>query len=145
MGRFVADEHRNYKIIFMILSLGVAASVAWAFVDEGYTRRPWKRWQSEYAKLRPNRSQEEAVAQLVVPELQVVDRCPTCHAGIDDPSMVGETIPKVLRAHPQRDTLLKAHPPLRFGCTPCHRGQGLALTAETAHGPGDPHWLEPIL
>ncbi len=145
MGRFVADEHRNYKIIFMILSLGVAASVVWAFLDEGYTRRPWKRWQCEYAQLRPQRASGEAVAQLVVPDLQVVDRCPTCHAGIDDPSMVGDQIPKVLRVHPHRDTLLKSHPPLRFGCTPCHHGQGLALTAETAHGPGDPHWLEPLL
>ncbi len=144
MPPFLADEQRNYKIIFMILSVSLALAAVWAFFDEDVTRRPWKQWQRLYAQLLDHGADQVAVAQLVVPELQVVDRCTTCHAGIDNPAMVGGNH-KVLQVHPQRDTLLKHHPSLQFGCTPCHRGQGLALTEGTAHGLGDPHWLEPLL
>ena len=54
-------------------------------------------------------------------------------------------IPAVFRTHPQSDSLLAKHPVERFGCTPCHGGQGLALTAAAAHGDGDPHWLDPLV
>jgi cytochrome c1 len=40
---------------------------------------------------------------------------------------------------------LKIHNPETFGCTPCHRGQGTALTAGTAHGNEDPYWEWPLL
>ncbi len=145
MSRFQRDERRSFRTAFVLLSLAFAAVTAWAIVDETWVRRPWKVWQAAYLDQQPNRGGEVAIVQVVVPELGVVDRCPTCHAGIDNPKMVGDHIPRVLRVHPQRDTLLKQHPVARFGCTTCHRGQGLALTAETAHGEGDPHWMEPIL
>ena len=143
MAGFVRDENRSFRAAFVLLALAFAAVTVWAIADETWVRRPWKIWQDAYAARKP--SHETGVAQLVVPELGVVDRCVTCHAGIDDPAMSGPGVPRVLRVHPQRDTLLRQHPPLRFGCTPCHHGQGLALTAATAHGPADAHWLEPLL
>ncbi|MFQ5590059.1 MAG: cbb3-type cytochrome c oxidase subunit II [Phycisphaerae bacterium] len=36
------------------------------------------------------------------------------------------------------------HPKERFGCTICHRGQGLATTLEDAHG-HVPHWRDPVV
>ena len=145
MSPYLRDENRHFRAAFVVLSLAFAAVTVWAIADETWVRRPWKQWQETYAQLRPARAAEVAVAQVVVPELGVVDRCITCHAGIDDPAMTGPGVPRVLRVHPQRDTLLRQHPVPRFGCTPCHRGQGLALTAGTAHGEADPHWQDPML
>ena len=144
MAPFQRDENRSFRAAFVLLSLAFAAVTVWAIADETWVRRPWKHWQEAYAQLKPGHAAPGTVAQLVVPELGVVDRCVTCHAAIDDPKILAKNLPSVLRAHPQRITLLQQHPLLRFGCTPCHRGQGLALTAGTAHGEDDPHWLEPM-
>ncbi|MCZ6678778.1 MAG: c-type cytochrome [Candidatus Poribacteria bacterium] len=52
----------------------------------------------------------------------------------------------VLRTHPHRDVLLAKHPAERFGCTPCHGGQGQALTAKAAHAlTHKEYWLTPAL
>jgi len=74
-----------------------------------------------------------------------VDRCASCHLGMQGPTR--DEGPKVFKPHPkrfipsldasdprERDVLLGIHPPERFGCTPCHDGQGLATTREDAHG-----------
>ena len=52
----------------------------------------------------------------------------------------------VLQTHPHRDVLLEKHPVDRFGCTPCHGGQGQALTAKAAHAlTHAEYWLSPVL
>ena len=52
----------------------------------------------------------------------------------------------VLQTHPERDVLLGKHPIDRFGCTPCHGGQGQALTAKAAHAlTHAEYWLSPVL
>jgi len=62
-----------------------------------------------------------------------VDRCQSCHAGIDRASF--EDQPNPYKTHPQRDPLLVAHPPEKFGCTTCHEGQGPATSSiAKAHG-----------
>ena len=51
-----------------------------------------------------------------------------------------------LRTHPHRDVLLGKHPLERFGCTPCHGGQGQALTSNAAHAlTHGEYWLTPVL
>ena len=51
-----------------------------------------------------------------------------------------------LRTHPHRDVLLGKHPVERFGCTPCHGGQGQALTSKAAHAlTHHEYWLTPVL
>ena len=52
--------------------------------------------------------------------------------------------------HPARDVILAHHPVERYGCTVCHAGQGVALTAKTAHGDlhlfdQTPRLAEPLL
>ena len=50
-----------------------------------------------------------------------VDRCVTCHMGIDRAGL--DTVsPETFRTHPLRRTLFKYHPPDQFGCTSCHDG-----------------------
>lgn len=67
------------------------------------------------------------VKQIWKPDLEVTDRCVTCHLGMGAaPALDG-------------DPLFKAHPPIphdtkEMGCTVCHSGQGRATTREAAHG-----------
>ena len=132
---------RSTRWLFAVLGAAFLAVSAWAVFDEVVVRRPWKVWQEAYRD--QTGGGDVRIEQVVVPALNAVDRCPTCHAGVDDPRMEGAEVP--LGTHTRRDTLLRHHPVERFGCTSCHRGQGLALTAGTAHGEDDPHWPDPML
>lgn len=71
-----------------------------------------------------------------------VDRCETCHLGIDRAGF--EDWPQPFATHPKRKSLLGTHPAEQFGCTPCHDGQGPGLTVEAAHGRMH-HWDAPML
>jgi mono/diheme cytochrome c family protein len=84
------------------------------------------------------RSDAVQIRQILLPELNRVDRCTTCHLAVEDPSYGG--YPQPLAYHPLHDE----HPFDKFGCTICHRGQGRATTAEDAHG-NVAHWDQPML
>jgi len=81
------------------------------------------------------------VRQLWVPALgDRVDRCVSCHLGVDNPQMTGAEEP--FRSHPATP-----HTPgefQRFGCVSCHRGQGRATSEAAAHGEA-PDWDTPLL
>src|SRR5216684_2955237 len=71
-----------------------------------------------------------------------VDRCQSCHAGIDRSGF--EDQPNPYKTHPHREMLLATHPPEKFGCTPCHEGQGAATSSvEKAHGEVE-FWEHPL-
>ncbi|MBI2618717.1 MAG: c-type cytochrome [Ignavibacteriales bacterium] len=71
-----------------------------------------------------------------------IDRCQTCHLGWAEDVMADA--PQPFGSHPFPE-LLAEHNPETFGCTPCHRGQGPALTEGFAHGFEDHYWETPIL
>jgi mono/diheme cytochrome c family protein/chaperonin cofactor prefoldin len=80
--------------------------------------------------------------------LMRVERCQTCHMGIDRTGFEGAAQPYA--THPHRDILSAHHPVEKFGCTICHAGQGVALTVPTAHGElhifdQTPRLAEPLL
>ena len=84
------------------------------------------------------------IQQIHLPEMKRVDRCITCHVGIDNPKMKDQ--PQPFRTHPDLGIpgFLEKHPFGEIGCTVCHQGQGSATTKLHAHGPV-PHWGEPLL
>jgi len=94
------------------------------------------------------------IVQINVPEANIVDRCESCHMGVREPvkltaaamSPKGKKPDEYARAftsHPEPD-LLKIHDPDKFGCSPCHQGNGRATTSvEKAHGNYE-HWLWPL-
>ncbi|MBZ5573444.1 MAG: c-type cytochrome [Acidobacteriia bacterium] len=95
------------------------------------------------------------IVQINVAEANIVDRCESCHMGIREPlkltaaSMTakGEKKPDeyadAFVSHPE-PALLKTHDPDKFGCSPCHQGNGRATTSvEKAHGNYE-HWLWPL-
>ncbi|MEE8384982.1 MAG: c-type cytochrome [Dehalococcoidia bacterium] len=86
---------------------------------------------------------EIEIVQDHIPELNQVDRCRSCHVGIEDRVPVSDEHP--FAPHPGSRVFLRNHPPGRFGCTVCHRGQGRATSsAEKAHGRVE-HWTTPML
>ena len=78
--------------------------------------------------------------QASVPGLNAVDRCVTCHNGIDDPRMTD--VPQPHRVHSGH--ILDKHSVDRFGCTVCHHGQGAATTFLDAKAE-DVFWDYPLL
>jgi cytochrome c2 len=95
------------------------------------------------------------IVQINVADANIVDRCESCHMGIREPlkltaaSMTskGEKKPdeyaRAFVSHPEPE-LLKVHEPDKFGCSPCHQGNGRATTSmEKAHGNYE-HWLWPL-
>src|SRR6202140_1302342 len=97
---------------------------------------------------------DPAILQINVAEANIVDRCESCHMGTREPvkltaaSMApkGKQPDEYARAftsHPEPE-LLKTHDPDKFGCSPCHQGNGRATTSvEKAHGNYE-HWLWPL-
>ncbi|HJM84400.1 MAG TPA: c-type cytochrome [Candidatus Marinimicrobia bacterium] len=112
------------------------------------------------------------VEQVVLPDIKYnvnfasvpeVDRCKSCHLGIDNPDYKDAEQP--FTSHPNLDLYLTSSSPHayeNFGCTTCHagRGRGTDFTSAT-HTPSSPeqraeweekydwhemhHWLKPML
>jgi cytochrome c2 len=124
-------------------SLALLVTVAWTIRDE--SAREWRRWRAtfeEYLARSPGgRSAaegDEGIQQILLPDVERVDRCLTCHRGIGDPELADA--PQPFRAHP--GTWIETHRPKRDGCTLCHGGQGLATTREGAAHELIAHWPE---
>ncbi len=86
------------------------------------------------------------IRQIHVKDVDLVDRCESCHLGTREPvvltkaAMGGEAM---FTSHPSKD-LLKTHDPEKFGCTPCHGGNGVATSSiEKGHG-RHKYWLWPM-
>lgn len=141
---------RRLKIALLVVSSLTIGAIVVAALQENYFS-DWHRYRRQYHELLELKADDEAgrtaaalfdtgVAQNFVPELDTVDRCITCHAGVEDPRMTDVEQP--FRKHAGR--YLEFHDPAKFGCTVCHAGQGRATTTADAHG-HVPHWDWPML
>lgn len=136
--------------LFLALALLDLAVVGWALVDELVARRPWKATQAAWNRVLAARGEQPervGIREIMVPALELHDRCTTCHLGVTRDGL-GAEVPAVFRSHPRRAELLGAHPPDRFGCTPCHDGQGPQTKGVARrpfdHGRDDPYWERPL-
>ena len=66
--------------------------------------------------------------EIVIPALAIVDRCTSCHLGME-PGSAAFATPHT--AHPGH--FLDTHPIASFACTSCHGGQGRSLAGDRAH------------
>ncbi len=86
------------------------------------------------------------IRQINNPDAAVVDRCESCHAGIREPVVITAKDmggKEVFASHPDSE-LLRLHDPEKFGCSPCHGGNGMEVEGvEKAHGNYE-HWLWPL-
>jgi mono/diheme cytochrome c family protein len=96
-----------------------------------------------------------SIRQIDVSDAGLVDRCQSCHVGMD-----AKLVPPALEltkaslgleksknapftSHPQQE-LLKIHPTEKFGCSPCHGGNGRATNSVIkGHGRNE-FWLWPL-
>ena len=136
---------RRFRWAFAVSSLVFLAVLAVSPVRDYL--RPWKRYERDYvrfAQTRPDTKRLLAdfrfeINQIWIPQMQVVDRCTTCHQGITQPSLQDASVPKAFRAHS-----LIPHRARDWGCVICHRGQGLATEVRDAHET-TLAWEQPLL
>ena len=108
-------------------------------------------------KLGPTASSTGNILQIHVKDIDWVDRCEACHAGMREPiEMPADVLAKTnqyngltpeeavaFTSHPNPD-LLAIHSPEEFGCSMCHNGNGRSITSvKLAHGKNK-HWLYPL-
>jgi len=123
------------KRAFVALSLLILLFFFWQ-IGKDYDR-PYLSYQKGYKELLAKEGEGEpelaafplGARQRWIVALNRVDRCETCHLGVEDPRF--GVVRGPFRTHPDADS----HPFETFGCTVCHGGQGLATSVEDAHGP----------
>ncbi len=124
---------RVFAVLSVLVLLALAAAPARSYFSE------WRSAQRTYNQLARRAGLPEipvAIRQIWRPELEVIDRCASCHLATDGAAPIsGQSL---FAAHPPI-----AHDPRQFGCTVCHGGQGRATSAAAAHGDVE-HWDEPI-
>jgi len=114
--------------------------------------RDYRRYQESYRQrllatagsskeLQAAEAETVRVRQTWIPQFgDRVDRCQSCHLGVENVKMGGSEEPYRLHSP-------TPHTPgdfRRFGCVACHRGQGRATSLTEAHG-RVPGWSSPLL
>jgi mono/diheme cytochrome c family protein len=144
------DPSRLFRWTLLAASLLTLALLLGAAVQENFFAQ-WFWVQREYRAMLRDRATDDAgrdlarnfrveLKQVSVPALGAVDRCVSCHNGIDDPRMADARQPH--RFHPE--DILKNHPADRYGCVVCHQGQGPATNFRDAKAE-DAYWDYPLL
>lgn len=139
---------RRMRFLFALSSLVFVAVLAISPVKD--LRREWKQWKRNYVRFAQTQPDTKRLLadyhsdldQIWIPEMNVVDRCTTCHQGILQPSLAEASVPQPFRTHSPVE-----HVPQQvrnWGCTVCHRGQGPATEVAEAHDT-TLAWEQPIL
>lgn len=147
---------RLMKVVLLVSSLASLLILTSAAYQENF-RGEWRDLQRDYKTLLVKNAKEEHAVraaesfaiehkQLYLEQLGTIDRCTTCHLGVENPTMADVEAP--MRTH--TGDLLAHHRPETFGCTICHRGQGRAISKVQAHGWQEdgtmlPHSESPLL
>ncbi len=115
--------------LYLLLAAGVLLAVMIVAAVRAY-RTPWRAYQAEFHSVAKNGKRTPIGIQQYATCDGEVDRCPTCHLGIERKELAGEEIAQPFRAHGPG---IGKHRPVRVGCSACHGGNGRALDIETAH------------
>ena len=134
------DSVRGFGVVSLIFLLSLAIAPAKDYFSE------WRRYQTAYLRMIRGRSDgltlqrhfQPGIQQIWLPDLNVVDRCTTCHSGLKEASLVDISV-QPFRKHPSIPHTLD-----QFGCVMCHRGQGAGTTVEEAHR-STLAWEQPLL
>ncbi len=143
---------QRVKLWLFVSSMATLALMMLAALEENIYPE-WRQTRLQYAAILQEKATDDrgrtiadqfeiGLDQNVLPELHKVDRCITCHAGVDDPRMADQAKDTPFGTHP--GDFLANHPPAKYGCTICHGGQGRATSKLDAHG-NVAFWPEPLL
>jgi mono/diheme cytochrome c family protein len=134
-------------LAFALSGLAFLGIFSWVFMQEYFAE--WRTMQAQFAELQRELKDPHELSlapplpeirQIWLTDIDRVDRCTTCHLGVDDPAFVDA--PQPFRTH--SGSWLETHPPAQFGCTVCHGGQGEAITSRDAAHERIPHWPDRI-
>ncbi len=135
------------KDAIKIYVLGAVLLIVTGYLFWGDVAPEWRGYQQDFREMVAKRFGEQradqipaGLQQIWMKDLDRVDRCVTCHQGIEWKGL--ENAPNPFKSHPPE--ILKSHPLDQFGCTACHGGQGYATETQAAHGRVE-HWEEPLL
>jgi cytochrome c2 len=135
------------KDAIKIYVLGAVMLIVTGYLFWGDVAPEWRGYQQDFREMVAKKFGEQradqipaGLQQIWVKDLDRVDRCVTCHQGIEWKGL--ESAPNPFRSHPPE--ILKSHPLAQFGCSACHGGQGYATDTQAAHGRVE-HWEEPLL
>ena len=123
------DAVRAFGMVSIVLLLALAIAPAKDHFSQ------WHSYQRHYLALIHDRGDavtlrrrfQPGIHQIWLPELGVVDRCTTCHLGLNEAGL-GDVSQQPFRKHPAIPHTVDG-----FGCVICHGGQGPATTVEEAH------------
>jgi mono/diheme cytochrome c family protein len=142
-GRFYSSLLLISGVILLVFSLLAAVrevSPEWKGYQSRYRVLFMEKAQGEFMKEKA-RAVEYGVRQIYLRDLNRIDRCTSCHLGVENPLMKGAEEPF---ARHSGDFLIN-HPVNEFGCTVCHYGQGRATNSREAHGIDyGAHWNFPV-
>lgn len=105
--------------------------------------------------LKAVRGMKTEIRQINVDKAGLVDRCQSCHVGTDPKFVptaltvsdadlgIAENSHAPFASHPN-PTLLSIHPTDRFGCSPCHGGNGRATSSPVKGHGRHKYWLWPL-
>jgi len=130
-----------YRNLRILAALTVVFLIVLAAAPLKWHNSEWKNIQKDYnreAKAAGVATMPVALQQIWRPEINMADRCTSCHVGMGAAAPLAKGGPLFGR-HPW-----VGHDVAPMGCTVCHRGQGRATTAEAAHGVVE-HWEDPML
>ena len=138
---FLASPAHRFAWASLLLLIALAIAPTKDFFKE------WRHYQRRYVSFLSGRPDgaalkkhfEPGIQQIWLPELNVTDRCATCHAGVTEKALLGAAVPEPFRAHP-----LAGHNVKDWGCVVCHRGQGSATEVIEAHQ-ATRAWEQPML
>ena len=147
------EQRYTYRVQWLVLigALLLFLLLFGAWIMEGLNKE-WRTHQKGFVELLQARADslghtevddvERGIFQFELSHFNTVDRCISCHLGLEDPRMVQAPQPHTM--HP--GSFLTDHPVQAYGCTMCHGGQGGALALEDAHGQlQETHWPYPLL
>jgi mono/diheme cytochrome c family protein len=127
------------KKTLLISSVGVVILVIYAALAQNewteYVTHQ-KAYRDFLVSIDPDAEYPIKMRHLVLPTMNRIDRCVTCHVGMEDPR--AKDLPHPLKTHPG-DYLAK-HNIQSVGCTSCHDGQGRATSKIEAHANRFGHW-----
>ncbi|MGZ3425283.1 MAG: c-type cytochrome [Polyangia bacterium] len=129
------------RLLWIVAVLSIALFTLLAVVPVRAHFTEWRAAQARYnqrARAQHAPTVPIAIKQIWTPELEVTDRCGSCHLAAADAAtpLTGRPL---YAAHPPIP-----HSPRQFGCAVCHGGQGRATSKLAAHGQAA-HWDEPLL
>jgi mono/diheme cytochrome c family protein len=138
--KLFGDSLRAFGVVSALLLALLAIAPAKNYFSE------WRHYQKGYLRLIRSRGDaitlqrhfQAGIQQIWHPDLDVTDRCTSCHVGLKEASLTDVSV-QPYRRHP-----VIPHTTEQFGCVMCHRGQGAATTVEEAHS-STLAWEQPIL